>query len=211
VEEVEPTEWVDPTVRGQVLHWICERLREPEQVSQLIEQALERVGVAGTPAAEGLAHLAAVQVEAWVKSPLFERLRSGRVETEKPFSLEIGGLLIEGRIDAVGIDAEGRSLLVDYKTNRVSLEEVPSEARGYELQMGIYGLAARSLGYPVEEAVLYFLEPGVEHPVPVDPAAVEARVAELGTLLRGTSLEIADYPQNLGACGKCRFRAVCGT
>lgn len=208
MEEVEPTEWVDPTVRGQVIHWICERLREPGQLPLLIEQALHEFGVT----ASSLADVAAAQVGALAATPLFERMRSGRMKTEVPFSLRIGGLLIEGRIDALGVDASGVPLLVDYKTNHVeSPAQVPELARGYELQMGIYALAARSLGLPVTAPILYFTEPGVAHPVPVDLGAVEDRVAELGALLRGASLDICDYPQEPGSCWKCRFRAVCGT
>lgn len=71
---------------------------------------------------------------------------------------------IRGFIDCLYQDADGRWHLIDYKTNHVAAEGVPQEAAVYELQLGVYALAAeRALGQPPQEVVLHFLQPGVEH------------------------------------------------
>jgi ATP-dependent exoDNAse (exonuclease V) beta subunit len=210
-EDADPTEWVDPTDRGQVLHWICEHLRAPEQIPPLIEQALQVYRLAGTPQGDALASAAKEMLERYVASPLFTRLQQADLQAEVPFTLEVGGLRLEGRIDALGKDSAGKAMLVDYKTNRVSELDVPTQAKAYELQMGVYALAARDLGYEVKEATLLFLEPGVAHSVPIDFVAVEATIAGLAERIRTGSTDIGDYPQDLSHCHKCRFRSICGT
>lgn len=72
---------------------------------------------------------------------------------------------IRGFIDCLYQTADGGWHLIDYKTNHVTAEEVAREAAGYELQLGVYALAAeQALGQPLQEVVLHFLRPGIEPP-----------------------------------------------
>ena len=74
------------------------------------------------------------------------------------------GRYLQGYIDSLYEDAEGRLRIVDYKTNQTSADGVPQVARGYELQMLVYALAVeQSLGRSPDEMVLCFLRPGVEY------------------------------------------------
>jgi ATP-dependent helicase/nuclease subunit A len=207
--EEEATETVDPLLRGEVLHWICERLESAEQIDALVDQALERFRLKGAAGAQELGAQARAMLQRFTADDLFGRMRRGQMRSEVPFRLTTCGLQLEGRFDALGYDEQGRPLLVDYKTNRNP--RVAEEAEHYRLQMSIYVLAARQLGYDVQEAVLYFLESGQAYPMPIDAAAVEAALADLAAVIRRASTDLADYPQNLSHCDHCRYRTICCT
>lgn len=71
---------------------------------------------------------------------------------------------LHGFIDCLYQDGEGEWHLLDYKSNQVTTEGVPTAARHYEIQMYVYTLACeRTLGKRPKEAVLHFLRPGCEH------------------------------------------------
>jgi ATP-dependent exoDNAse (exonuclease V) beta subunit len=71
-----------------------------------------------------------------------------------------------GYIDCLYQDARGEWHLIDYKTNNVSADDVPRAAKQYEMQIGLYALAAeQALGVAPIEVILHFLRPGKEHVV----------------------------------------------
>jgi hypothetical protein len=98
-------------------------------------------------------------VQAWHDSPLAHRLSAlTEVRPELAFAFEHDGVLLHGRLD-VYASADGRALVVDYKTNR--LEDVtPEEAleEDYALQRLVYALAAFRAGAEEVEVAYVFLE-----------------------------------------------------
>jgi ATP-dependent helicase/nuclease subunit A len=86
--------------------------------------------------------------------------------------------LIQGFLDCLYEDAEGRLHLIDYKTNRVEPSAVAQAAASYELQMLLYALAVEQiLGRAPDELALCFLRPGHEYHFPWN-AAARRRVAQ---------------------------------
>jgi ATP-dependent exoDNAse (exonuclease V) beta subunit len=77
---------------------------------------------------------------------------------ERSFGFEQDGVLLRGRLD-VYHEAEGRGLVVDYKTNILD-DATPAEVveREYRLQRLVYGLAALRAGAQEVEVVYQFLE-----------------------------------------------------
>jgi ATP-dependent helicase/nuclease subunit A len=74
------------------------------------------------------------------------------------------GRYLQGVIDCLYQDSAGRWRLIDYKTNRVSAETMPSVAARYQMQMGVYALAVeRILREPPVELALHFLRTGGEY------------------------------------------------
>jgi ATP-dependent helicase/nuclease subunit A len=101
----------------------------------------------------------AALVEAWHSSPLAEELRTGaEPKPELPFAFEHDGVLLHGRFD-VFRHADGRALVVDYKTNRLE-DLTPEEALedDYALQRLVYALAAFRAGAEEVEVAYVFLE-----------------------------------------------------
>jgi ATP-dependent helicase/nuclease subunit A len=98
-------------------------------------------------------------VDAYCKSEIARRLAGlAGATVERSFAFEHDGVLLHGRLD-VFHEAEGRALVVDYKTN-VLEEASPEEVveREYRLQRLVYGLACLRAGANEVEVVYQFLE-----------------------------------------------------
>ncbi|NCC69177.1 MAG: hypothetical protein EOM14_13485, partial [Clostridia bacterium] len=68
-------------------------------------------------------------------------------------------LLLQGVVDCF-IEEDGRLTVIDYKTDSVAAENVPSRAEFYKSQLFAYARALRRItGKPVKECILYFLRP----------------------------------------------------
>ena len=77
---------------------------------------------------------------------------------ERPFAFAHDGVLLHGRFDLFRL-AEGRALVVDYKTNRLE-DLTPEEALedDYSLQRLVYALAAFRAGADEVDVAYVFLE-----------------------------------------------------
>ncbi len=100
--------------------------------------------------------------------------------------------LIQGFIDCLYEDAEGRWHLIDYKTNRVEPSGVAQAAASYELQMLLYALAVEQiLGRAPDELALCFLRPGQEHIFQWDDAARRRVAQRIDTAIAGDAASTA--------------------
>ena len=98
-------------------------------------------------------------VDAWHSSALAGELRSGpEPKPELAFAFEHDGVLLHGRFDLFRL-ADGRVLVVDYKTNRLE-DLTPEEALedDYSLQRLVYALASFRAGAEEVEVAYVFLE-----------------------------------------------------
>jgi hypothetical protein len=148
----------------------------------------------------------------WCDSPLARRLAAlDEVAVERPFAFEHDGVLLRGRIDLLH-RAEGRALVVDYKTNALG-ELSPDEvvAHEYRLQRLVYALACLRAGADEVEVAYAF----VERPdavvsatfAPVDVPALEAELSEaIGRIRRG---EFRATPGELVCSGCPALDVVC--
>jgi ATP-dependent exoDNAse (exonuclease V) beta subunit len=97
------------------------------------------------------------------------------------------GPILHGFIDCLFADVDGDWHIVDYKTNRVTPEEVPAAAAGYEMQLLLYALAAeQTLGKPPKSLRLCFVVPGVEHRFRWDEAHRERAINLVASALDET-------------------------
>ncbi len=104
-----------------------------------------------------------------------------------PGSNDPGGRYLQGFIDCIYRDNDGRWHLVDYKTNRVSEETLAAVAAPYEMQLLIYALAAeRILGSRPVELVLHFLRRGLEYGFDWNDGARRRVVEFVETAIRRT-------------------------
>ena len=98
-------------------------------------------------------------VDAWHVSALAGELRNGpEPKPELAFAFEHDGVLLHGRFDLFRL-ADGRVLVVDYKTNRLE-DLTPEEALedDYSLQRLVYALASFRAGAEEVEVAYVFLE-----------------------------------------------------
>jgi CRISPR/Cas system-associated exonuclease Cas4 (RecB family) len=96
------------------------------------------------------------------------------IEREFDFLMEIENLVLRGQID-LWFEDRGKTVLVDYKTDRVTPAEAPARAEQYALQLRLYALALERLtGRMPDEAHIYFLRPNVAVPVDLRPSLFDA-------------------------------------
>ena len=95
------------------------------------------------------------QLTALLRSEL-GRSRGEILETERRFKVEIGGAQVSGRFDRLDRVDGGEVEIVDYKTGKPKTQEDAEDS----LQLSIYALAARSLGYTPSALVFINLQNG---------------------------------------------------
>ena len=138
---------------------------------------------------------AAAMVERFLRSKRAAALRLAQVvhrELEFLIAWPPGrsgdGPLVQGFIDCLYQDRQGRWHVLDYKTNRVAAADVPRAATAYEMQMLLYALAAEEvLGTSPASLVLYFLQPGVEHVFEWTPQSRARTIAMVDASLAASS------------------------
>ncbi len=126
---------------------------------------------------------------------------------EVEFKLRAGGVRIGGVVDRV-CELDGRTVLVDYKTN-ATLDDALLAA--YELQLRLYGLAARRgllPGGTEPRLVLYDMRRGELREVAPHDEAVELRVASVAALIKAGDFALG--PQHVNRpCHLCAYRKIC--
>ena len=126
---------------------------------------------------------------------------------EVAFNMTLGGARIKGLVDRVA-EAEGRTVLIDYKTN-ATLDATLLEA--YTLQLRLYGVAAaRGLlpGGPAPRLVLFDLRRGTPIEIEPDDAPVAARVGVAVSKIAGADFSLGPQHANR-PCYLCAYRPIC--
>ena len=142
---------------GDAVHVLLEGLdlRSPRPPDDLAESVRARYPLATDEEITRIAGL----VDDYCRSEIAQRLTGLESATvERSFAFEHDGVLLHGRLD-VFHEADGRALVVDYKTN-VLEEASPAEVveREYGLQRLVYALACLKAGASDVEVVYQFLE-----------------------------------------------------
>jgi hypothetical protein len=113
-------------------------------------------GTLGRKEIEEIAEL----LERFIASDTCKRLAQARdVRREQRFGFMLEGLLITGALDVIAREPSNRTLVVDYKSDRLEAID-PAEVlvREYSSQQLIYALAALRAGAEQVEVVHVFLE-----------------------------------------------------
>ncbi|MBA3480464.1 MAG: UvrD-helicase domain-containing protein [Pirellulales bacterium] len=178
---------VDGRELGALVHAVLERMdvRRQEGVPELCEYLAPRY-TEGDPVT--LAAEAAAMIEPFLHSPRAAELAAAtvvrrEVEFLLPWPIDAAdgeGRYLHGYIDCLYQGADGRWRLLDYKTNRATIENAGAVARSYESQLLVYALACeQALGEPLAECTLVLLDPGTEHAFAWDAAARRKSAARL--------------------------------
>ncbi|MGB8956606.1 MAG: PD-(D/E)XK nuclease family protein, partial [Tumebacillaceae bacterium] len=213
--EPDPRATLDPTVRGTLVHRVLELLESPEEADRLIDRALAEQSIVGEEASRWHPYLKE-DVNTYLQSSLFQNvLHAADKKSEMMFRLALGPHEITGIIDKVILGQNGFAAVIDYKTNRVfSAARIRQAVEHYSPQLQLYTLVTdRLLGWPVEQAVLYFTAPGRTEKVPIaasDLSALEQRSREACDHI-ATHDEPEDFAQleQETDCERCGYRLLC--
>jgi len=104
-----------------------------------------------------------------------------------PFAFNLDDRVVHGVVDALYQSSEkGQWVVVDFKTDRIKIEDVDKRTEEYLVQLGLYQAGMQmALGKP-PQVIVYYLFPGV--PVEIDGDRLLERRAEVHNLfseLRG--------------------------
>jgi ATP-dependent helicase/nuclease subunit A len=154
---------LEARARGTLVHRLMELLDyarpQPPSPTEVGERARELGLGVGPGEREELAGLIATSCD----SRLAARIAAAKgARREYPFAFSLGANepLINGVIDLLALEADGASLVVDYKSDRVEatvdLEQLVE--REYGVQRLLYALAVLRDGAPAVEIVHWFLE-----------------------------------------------------
>ena len=155
-------------------------------------------------------------VAAFGASPLCARVAAAAsVRREAPFSFPLdpaGGALVNGVVDVFARGADGRVLVVDYKSDRLGDSEPDAVvARDYATQRIVYALAALRDGAPEVEVAYAFLErpdaPVTETFGARDVPALAERLTQVAEGVLEGRHPVAAEPHR-ALCGDCPGRAT---
>jgi ATP-dependent helicase/nuclease subunit A len=203
--------------RGVLVHALLERLhfrRPVAPTTASVAAAAARTGIEPEPGPGESDELIAL-VRRFAESELCARLgRATSVRREQRFSFPLpdppaGGrraTIVTGALDVLAREPGGRSLVVDYKTDRLDGTDPRTAARGYELQRLIYAIAALRAGAGEVEIAHCFLE-APDTPVIVGFGAdrlpeLDASLASLAAGIVAGRFEVSPEPRR-ALCAGC--------
>ena len=131
------------------------------------------------------------------------------VAIERPFTFNLDGLSIRGRMDRVDRTEDG-AVVVDYKSSDVRDQAKANQRARDSLQLQVYAMAheAESGSLP-HELRLHFLDSGVVGAARPDPARLDRSRLKLHRAARGIRERDFQPQPNPIACGYCPFRQIC--
>jgi ATP-dependent helicase/nuclease subunit A len=208
---------LDPRVRGTLVHQLLERLdfaRPEPPEAEAVRALAAAYGLELTP--DQVADVRAL-VAAFAASPLCARLAAaGGVRREAGFAYELspggGGPLVTGFVDVLARERDGRFLVIDYKTDRLTEGDTPAALveRDYGTQRMVYALAALHDGAERVEVAYCVLE-HPDEPVAAtfhatDAAALAETLLDLSAGVLAERWPVAARPHR-ELCGDCPGRA----
>ncbi len=145
---------------GTYVHRLLELIDLERPEEGLAENARGLAGAEGCPGE--FADDAVAIVRNLIESDLWRRLtRARRVEREVPFVFDAGGTLLEGAIDLVAEEADGRYLIVDWKTDDVAGAALAGRLDRYRSQGEAYARAVLvATGRDVSDVLFAFVRTG---------------------------------------------------
>jgi len=204
---------ISPLDRGTLVHALLERLdfRRPVRPTEaMIAEACVRSGLRAALGADDAAQVAEL-VERFGEGDLCRRLgRATAVRREARFRFLLDArppVLIGGVFDVIAREPGGRTLVVDYKTDRLEGADPQSLAdSSYSTQRLVYALAALRAGATEVEVVHTFLErpqrPAVARFARDQGPALEAELAALAGGVVAREFRVTDAPHR-GVCDGC--------
>jgi ATP-dependent helicase/nuclease subunit A len=201
--------------RGTLVHALLERLdfRRPiVATGEAVAAAAAGLGFTVAPGGPDAAQIIEL-VDRFAGGELCRRLgRATGVRREEGFRFLLAadgrpGVLIGGVFDVIAREPGGRTLVVDYKTDRLDGADPQELAdRAYGTQRLVYALAALRAGAAVVEVVHTFLElpqrPAVAIFTREQAPALEARLTALAQGVLDRRFAVTDAPQR-GVCEGC--------
>lgn len=138
-----------------------------------------------------------------------------RISKEVPFSMNVGGYLLEGFIDRLEEHQDGSIKIIDIKTNKTSLDNIGLLTEKYKLQLNLYRFAAsRILGNDRITSSIAFLDVEGFDCAPIENVVVREMETIPLELIERDLIETMDKASELpskverldDSCHGCRYQ-----
>ena len=207
---------LDPATLGTLYHRCMELLdvSDPQSADSLVERAAGEMDLLEVPGLDRVAGELATMLAGFAEHELCRSLAGARADLrELDFEMQVGPALLRGQIDLLFQDADGQWHIVDYKSDRIGSEGAAAHAEPYQLQMLTYALAAaKHLGEPPADAMLYFLRPSAVCRVDTGSEAIagaERRIAGIARRLIAAGRSGQHTRCDPSGCTFCPYRPIC--
>jgi ATP-dependent helicase/nuclease subunit A len=204
---------LEARARGTLVHRLMELHDFTGREAMSAAEVGERARALGLRVGEQeLEELATLVTGSFEAEPAGRVAAARTVRREHPFAFSLGASepLINGVIDLLAVEADGASLVLDYKSDRVGadLDLDALVEREYSIQRLIYALAVLRDGAPAVEIVHWFLEPrqwvGARYEA-ADRLELEEQLAQRIARAREPSFAVSPQPHR-GLCLTCPGR-----
>ncbi|TCP66267.1 UvrD-helicase domain-containing protein [Baia soyae] len=172
VEEKPSVSYISGNRRGEIVHYLCEKTVSSAERLWLQPDWFARIA--------HIFHLNSREMEAlqpdleqirtrFLDSHVVQRIaESKKVLTEEPFQFVTPGFRISGQIDLLLQDQHQGWEIIDFKTDRMKVEDITEKKTFYLPQLQLYSLAWRARGMQINGATLYFLDCNHEERIQID-------------------------------------------
>lgn len=199
--------------RGNIVHRVVEQIRDPAELGELIGYAAIMEGVT---LGESQKRQLEQTVRPYLQSEFFLRVQnpSGwKVHHELDFNVSAGEFVINGLVDQVFVSPKGLEV-VDFKSNWIKPEQVPSVGASYQVQLRLYAWAmAREFALPALKSQAYFLIPNQIYqlePELLKPDQTETWITQIcQDIIRGAEIGMEAFSPK-DDCANCAQSGYCG-
>lgn len=180
---------------GNIVHNLLEKYEEKEEFINIVSNEInkQKLSILSDENRKSiLINFINNMLTTFVKSDLYQEMLNSRKNfpdstfNELNFSLNFEDVVIEGAIDKIYKDSNGKLVVMDYKTNsfdkKTNVEkQMIEKAKKYLLQLDVYKLAvSKVLKKQVDTAKLYFLDIQREYTIePREYNDIEKEVANI--------------------------------
>ena len=203
------------TQRGNIVHRVCEQIKDPAELSKLVDYAATMEGLELD--ARQKRQLEEI-IAPYLQSAFFQRVRGGsqlpewNIYQEHDFMVPAGDFLVNGLVDQVFV-GERSIEVVDFKSNWIRRDQVLQVGASYDVQLRLYAWAmAREFGLPVANSEAYFLIPNQLYALEkglLDADQTERWLTQTcSAIIRGTEEGVEAFPIT-SDCSLCTQNSYC--
>ncbi len=196
------------TQRGNIVHRVVEKIRDPKELSKLVEYGATMEGVQLTQGQK--AQLEEI-ITPYLQSEFFNR-QGWESYPERDFIVPVDNFLVNGLVDKVFVGDQAIEV-VDFKSNWIRQEQVNEVGASYDIQLRLYAWAmAREFGLPVTSSQAYFLIPNQLYALPgylLDVDRTEDWLLKTcEAIIRGAEVGAKGFAINID-CSLCSQNSYC--
>lgn len=194
---------IDPAIKGQIVHKICETYSKGINIDELIKRTVESYDL--IPTEDVLSELNRY-INNYKK---YHNEDYDKIYNEKGFYYKLEDKFVYGVIDRIYIK-DNYAEIVDFKTNKVKDKDKLTDK--YTPQIQLYTKAFKDIyNVDVKRAGILLLETGDFLDIDIAEESLEKNMEGLREFIRfvENNHDIQKYEKGNGNCTYCRFKSIC--